>query len=635
MGKPFKQEIERLQDTIQWASDQSIDLIYEFIIDNPLTPLFVVGSGGSLSACILAASLYQKTGIMAKAITPLELNYSKEALNNSKILFISSSGKNSDILFAFKVAIMHEPKAILTVCMKKDNPLSQLASQYTISKSVDYDIPTKKDGFLATNSLVAYFVLLCKAFKINLTDKKNDLTYSDYNLEIQNFVSKLSFDHSIIVLYGGWGESVAYDIESKFTESALGNVIITDYRNFGHGRHHWFAKRKKVSSIIAIVSPSEKEIALKTLKLIPEDIPKLVIQSNIKTAFSAVDLLIKSFYLVSSMGELLSIDPGRPSVPDFGRKLYHLRYSSFYKSQSLKPELEQELHIKRKIGFNGFNKLSDIKKNYWIEKYQTFNTKLKNANFGIIIFDYDGTICPNANRFSGIPDDLKNIFLKLLTNEIVVGIATGRGKSVLNDFNQWVPVELKSNLIIACHNGSEVGGLDKVNEFDKHLKQNKSLEKLKLELERFYPLFNDCEMILKPSQLTVLYKTDNYDNYLPYLLRTLLKTHNFEDIEMLESSHSYDFIITSEASKLNIIEECIKKARIINKKTEYLCIGDMGQWPGNDYKLLSTPFSLSVDQVSLDPETCWNLSSVGLRNYDATLQYLKRLKINKGNIKFT
>lgn len=105
MGKPFKQEIELLSDTIKWAKNQQIEILSDFLLNQSRYPLFIVGSGGSLSACYFAASLFQKFGLMAKAITPLELYYSKEAIKNSRVLFISSSGKNADILFGFNIAI--------------------------------------------------------------------------------------------------------------------------------------------------------------------------------------------------------------------------------------------------------------------------------------------------------------------------------------------------------------------------------------------------------------------------------------------------------------------------------------------------------------------------------------------------
>ena len=60
---------------------------------------------------------------------------------------------------------------------------------------------------------------------------------------------------------------------------------------------------------------------------------------------------------------------------------------------------------------------------------------------------------------------------------------------------------------------------------------------------------------------------------------------------------------------------------------ECLCIGDKGIWPGNDFELLSTTYSLSVNEVSIMPESCWNIAKVGSKNIKATLEYLNNLEI--------
>ena len=55
---------------------------------------------------------------------------------------------------------------------------------------------------------------------------------------------------TIVVLHGHVTQAAAIDLESKLTEAALGQVQLADYRNFAHGRHHWFAKHGESSAII-------------------------------------------------------------------------------------------------------------------------------------------------------------------------------------------------------------------------------------------------------------------------------------------------------------------------------------------------------------------------------------------------
>lgn len=57
-------------------------------------------------------------------------------------------------------------------------------------------------------------------------------------------------------------------------------------------------------------------------------------------------------------------------------------------------------------------------------------------------------------------------------------------------------------------------------------------------------------------------------------------------------------------------------------------------WPGNDSYMLKEPFSLSVDEVSPDPKTCWNLAPPGYRGVQATLAYLDCLQIANNGMHF-
>jgi hypothetical protein len=634
MGKPFKKELENLQNTIEWANQQPIDLFVDFIYNYSKIPLYIVGSGGSFSACVLLANLYQKLGIMAKAITPLEVYYIKEALSSSKILFISSSGKNTDILFAFEIAVKQEPISILTLCMRINTPLSKLAKKYSICNSLEYNIPTKKDGFLATNSLVAYYTIICRVFESNHQKIKYFNIDDDSLSQIKDFVMQLSDTHTLTVLYGGLGQSIAFDIESKFTEAALTNVSISDYRNFGHGRHHWFAKKTNNSAIVVLITPTEKKLAEKTISLIPETIPILKIESKSDSNYSCLELLIKSFYLVSMFGDLHKIDPGKPGVPEFGSKLYHLKYSTFYKSSEDSKDVDANLFIRRKIGISSIAKLCEKERVFWFSNYYDFYMRLCRTCFGIIVFDYDGTLCSPNNRYVGLQDEIKNELLRLLQNNIIIGIATGRGKSVRNDFLSWVPISLRDNVIIGYYNGSEIGTLLDDNIPKKEYNPNSKLVKLHGELKKVCEVIPFFKLKLKELQLSIIFEKQNYSDLYYELFRSFILNKELSNFEILKSSHSLDIIYLPKVSKCNIFEECLKKAKTNNKSPNYLCIGDKGKWPGNDFYLLACSISLSVDEVSSDPNTCWNLSSLGIRNSDSVIEYLKRMTIINGNMKF-
>ena len=246
MGKPFKKELAVLNDTYTWAKSQDLRIYKKIIKDFLLKPTFVVGSGGSFSACHFFSLLHQFRGGFAKPVTPLELYSSSNSIRNSNVAMISASGKNTDILFAYNHAVTNDASNILGICMKTNTKLSSQAFSHSISRILEFNSPAGKDGFLATNSLVAYFTILSKLYNFENEIDRFEIA-NDFIDSINTFASKLHTDFTLILLYSEWAQPIAIDIESKFTEAGLGNVLLCDYRNFAHGRHNWLDKKEKAN----------------------------------------------------------------------------------------------------------------------------------------------------------------------------------------------------------------------------------------------------------------------------------------------------------------------------------------------------------------------------------------------------
>ena len=124
----------------------------------------MVGSGGSLSAAHLAAAIHEsRTGNLSRVCTPLELGSSVEAVAFSGIMLVSAGGKNPDVLAALSAAIRAEPPWTAVMCGTLATPLAKLARSNEYGSLYEYSIPSRKDGFLVTNSLLAVFTLLIRS----------------------------------------------------------------------------------------------------------------------------------------------------------------------------------------------------------------------------------------------------------------------------------------------------------------------------------------------------------------------------------------------------------------------------------------------------------------------------------------
>ena len=183
---------------------------------------------------------------------------------------------------------------------------------------------------------------------------------------------------------------------------------------------------------------------------------------------------------------------------------------------------------------------------------------------------------------------------------------------------------LKRNIVLGYYNGSDIASLDEEEKPDKTKPLHESLSVIKRRLEELNIIAEES-----PNQLSFGSNGENSWQTLKGRLCNEIMLLNLPDIQMVESSHSIDIIPRKEGSKNNIITFCKHRCKELNIKQDFLFIGDKGQWPGNDYELLSNSYSLSVDEVSADFETCWNICPAGIKNVEGISYLFNNIKFNK------
>ncbi len=620
MGKSFKTELELLNHTFHQVLNCDVKKIERFLSNSIDNSLLIVGSGGSYSAARAFDYFSQRTMLnkLSKAITPFELFNYNESLKGSNVVLLTAGGNNPDTVNSFKYISQFEPKSFLTICLSKKSKIHTLSSKFERNSLFEIDNSSGKDGFLAVNSLISMMSLVSKAYGNvtgdNFFDLNNDFGFNipAFTSDINNVLSK----KTIIVLHGGLSTSVAIDLESKFTEAALGNIQLADYRNFAHGRHHWIAKHYNDTSIIALVSPKEEIIANKTLSLIPLDIPVCKLCTQKDSFLGMLELFYQAFAIVDLAGKLVNIDPGNPRVPEFGRKLYHLSFTPPINKKVKALTLQENRAAYKKSG----SVCGDLFTKYKLGFNKFYNT-LKETTFNGLIFDYDGTI-KDKNKDSDIEDEIFNRLNLLLDNGIIIGIATGRGQSVRKELQEKIHKRHWKNVLIAYYNGGEIGFLDNNEMPNKNVETYQSLSLLYNDITNMLGMSDNIE--LRPYQLTIMQTTYNSEVIKNIVLDMCLK---YSDLKYFESGHSID-IIPKVNSKIKIIPH-------FNENPNFLCVGDSGQINGNDYELLSHQFGISVKNVSPSISTCWNFAPVGTEGPSATLYYLNLIEVTiEGSFSF-
>jgi hypothetical protein len=567
-----------------------------------------VGSGGALAVAQLAANIHEaQTRMLARAATPLDVMASAPLFDVAVMLF-TASARHPDAAATVEAARRSNARPI---CVVTHRTREQLPASITAG---DVDVVTlpsvvEKEGFLATNSVLAMATALVAAsgFKTPAV-----LPHISGN-------GVVALRENTLILDGPGLSSVATDLETRLSETGLSSVQMTDYRNFAHGRHTGLARRLQTTTIVALISPEVAELAAATLSALPAEAEVVRLQSHLEWPLSALDLLVASMKLVAATAEGTDLDPARPTVPAFGRRLYHLS-SRPYLRQPANP-VERKLVASRAQATMKLQRVYERALDEWLHDARA-------VRFGGVVFDYDGTICTTAGRFDLPTESVREALLDLLGGGAVIGFASGRGGSLHRDLREWVPKRHWPQIEVGLYNGGRALAL--ADDLAASDERSHVLREVARRL-RAMPIAGMVRLEEREHQLGIEASEDSglsTDIIVGSVLEVLAWPPAI-DIKVVASAHSVD-VVPTESAKTATLERIRTRT-----EGEVLAIGDQGQVGGNDFELLaSTRFSLSVDRVSSDPTRCWNLDQRGESGPDLLLRYLMSLRSMRGGLGF-
>jgi fructoselysine-6-P-deglycase FrlB-like protein/hydroxymethylpyrimidine pyrophosphatase-like HAD family hydrolase len=647
MGRPYAAELRELDATYAWSMREKVDALARSVAALAHRETVFVGSGGSLTSAHFATLLHSRiTGRTAQTWTPYELASTDRLLTEAAVVICSAGGSNPDVIAAAQVAVKRAPAQLVAITTRLGSPLETLLASAGWPTCHTYATPTKKDGFLATNSLLATVVLLVRAYEafagsnFFLPATLDDLLHASVTREqfLTQFRAATSGTLSrstLVVLHGATTKPAAMDVESRFTEAALASVQSADYRNFAHGRHHWLARHGDSTGVIAFAEEGD-DVARKTLALLPAAIPRheVAVAAGIAGAVAAV---CHSLFLGFIAGECMGIDPGRPHVPTFGRRLYHLRAmpalfegsgGAAFERRNLAIERKAKLPVSALAARGEFER--------WTEHFRAFVERLASARIRAIVVDYDATLCGEGRRRLGPSAALVKRMNALIDAGCIVAVATGRGKSVRDELRTLITMSARRDrVLIGYHNGAEIGSLNDVRCPPAELPLSNELVAVSDALRESAVISRHATVEAKGQQIAIELRPAGDERAVFEEATRVVHVHaTCGRTTVVTSSHSVD-ILASGVSKLRVVERLVRDLGLSDRGAgSVLCIGDRGRAPGNDADLLRHPLSLSVDQAGEAPDTCWNLAEPGLRFDAACLDYLTRLRPGKSGFRF-
>ena len=278
---PLMSEIlDGIEETLRFVENVNVDTLHKFFFENPERPLIATGHGGKYAPAVYAALLYGTYQGLGRAVTCYSCNSLSDAvIRNSKILLVSKGMANIDITYIANRCIELNPQntcAIRIKCEDEEKKYKDLVAKLEREckdYSLKFDIEVA-DNFISIRSIFFYMSLLYKAFTgdsdfvSELELNKDPLAnYSYGSADGLMEVPTLDKINRFTVLYGSYGEPIAYNIESNIVESGIGSCMISDYKNYTHGRFMVEGNYIKSeyhplteAALICIVTPREAQI---------------------------------------------------------------------------------------------------------------------------------------------------------------------------------------------------------------------------------------------------------------------------------------------------------------------------------------------------------------------------------------
>ena len=639
-GTYYDGELAELGNTFFAAMSANIEPLKLAIASAAESSIIGVGSGGSFTVASLLCNLHELyTGRVSRPSTPLEIICNPTLAASSPVFMISAEGKNPDIIEVLERARRHSSRTVHVVTNRGASPLMEHVRELPEVTPHVFEL-AKKDGYLATNSLLLDAVLIARAYGalhsevVQFPESLDGLRIGGHSVQewlagAQAFVRQAVPRKGLIIVFSPLLRPVAADLESKLSESALLYTQLADIRSFAHGRHLWLAERAQDCAILALVEPGVERLWARMQELLPSDVPVCTMLLGGGRPQDLLAGLVAQMRLVSLIAAEMGKDPAKPHVPSFGRELYYLDLPSFIPG----PEDTGRRGEQSKLEVLGARWPSIGSNGAMSRALACFESALALQPFRAIVFDYDGTLCSSQRKDSPPSGPIVERMMRLLDAGIVVGVASGRGDSIQEHLRDVLPSEAWSKVHLGLYNGGWIGLLDE--EIDKGVVTNEFLSHVRRILGRLESLGVPIERVREtyPHQISVRFKEGANAENMWFVIADSLRQAGLDPSTVVRSKHSVD-VLAANVNKSHLVANMIQVRGI--DPYEIVTMGDQGAWPGNDASLLEHRFSLSVDQPSRRLDRGWKLAPHHKRDVDATIWYLDHAEIDQlaGSFRF-
>lgn len=623
----FSEKLDTLFRTAELIANADLGVLAEALRQGRNRPAVAIGSGGSaITAHYFARCRETLFEAATQVVTPAEFVLSNDDLAQSDVWLFSAGADNADST-ASVVAARARGAARIHLLTRNAEGLAARAVAADLNNRVTIlPVAETKDGFLATHSLVASVLALLLASDLVSTDPLGEALRAAMVDRVRNRLSRstrqaaqaqlanVRSDDLLLLIADPQLRAVAELIETSAWEAALCPVQRTDLRNFAHGRHTWLYHRGDRTVILGLVSDDGRDVWERVNTLLPEALRRHVFDFGSAGRLSTAIGIIEGLVMVEAIGAATGIDPGKPGIAEFGRGLYEDDGLL-----SLSRQLGPAVRHKRAAAFerDGVGDDRACVRTAWLAR----RNALAQAKVGAIIFDYDGTIISDDERFGRPRSVIVNELIRLDALGVRIAIATGRGGSGGKALRDALPEAMHDRVLIGYYNGAYIQPLDVDIDVERPATDSDLAQSFAW-LESHPQLFSGA-FGGRFSDVQISIKLDNFADRLafPAALADCPPIASGA-VRFKRSGHSVDFF-ASGTSKLSVVDR-VRQALLDD--AVILCIGDSGGLDGNDNELLSHVHGISVGTVCDRHDGCWTLFGKSLIGPDALLRLLQAVK---------
>jgi hydroxymethylpyrimidine pyrophosphatase-like HAD family hydrolase len=641
MTTVFTSKLDRLIETVTLAADFDQRGLAAAMGDCSTAPVVAVGSGGSAIVAEFFATCRSGLGHCPTAIvTPMALVLDAAGVPGTPAWLFSATGGNPDILAAFDAAIAEHRGEVDVLTSAAEGTLAATAASLARSRKPSprvhlAPVADPKDGFLATHSAVSAAASLTIASDELAgapprEDRKSSLLKDCTRFLSKSFRQNLREHHiaplssldTVFVLHDPHLSAAAVLIETSFWEAGICGVQRSDFRNFAHGRHVWMARHPDRTFVLALTCDRSQKTWHGIRAELPANIPSAHFDFGRHGRGGLFAAVLTSLGIVEAAGDLKGVDPGKPGVADFGKRIFE--------RQDLRDAMNgDDASTRRKRRARGRTDPTVRDATDWPACRDKFAANLAEAKIRGIVLDYDGTVVSTAHRLQAPRPDIVERLTALADQGITIGFATGRGGSIGEMLRMQLPKRLHHAIIVGYYNGAHIVSLD-VDIEKRPPNPDPLIAKVHSALCTERDLFADA---WRPKagrlQITIPFeklrlRDKGIERICEIVESAAAQAPAGAKARVFRSGHSID-VFPSWAGKSMVVK---KIASLLgDSAAAILRVGDSGDCQGNDYELLDGGLGLSVDRVCHREETCWNLSPAGTTGPDGLVRVLGALTL--------